>query len=214
MDVRPGGDLASFGVEGANAVKARGVLNDARMQYETALAVKDVGKHVGWDMSDGWGAVIAALVAIIGSIVVGWMGYRAGRRQVSDQATAEHRAWRRQNRHEAYKHLLAMADEFGRVMDQWRFTTTRSPAAMLAAVDRLAAGLAGVRLAGPESMHTHGKEIIDAAGQVYAYTRRVQPLSLVMPIAPAQWVAMAQKLIQAEDAFVVAAAKVLDDPEL
>lgn len=176
------------------------------------MAVRDVGEHVGWEMSDGWGAVIAAVVTGLVAIIVGWMAYRAGRRQVADQAVMEHRAWRRQNRREAYAHLHAMSKVFGTVMDQWRYPTTRSPAAMQDAVDRLWAAAAGVRMAGPESMYAHAKAVVDASAAVYTYTRRVVTLSLVMPIAPAVWISMSQQIVAAEDAFVVEAAKVLDDP--
>lgn len=178
-----------------------------------SMAVNDVGRHVGWDMSDGWGAVIASVVAVLGTVLAGWLAYRAGRRQVKDQATEEHRAWRRQNRFDAYRNLMTMVDEFSAAADAWRLPTTRATAGVPRAMERVASAVAGVRLAGPDAMHAEANALMLAAGQLYQLIRG-RGYSTLLPVAPRAWIAAVQQLQTAQDHFVKEAAKMLDDPSL
>ncbi|BCK74065.1 hypothetical protein Srufu_080180 (plasmid) [Streptomyces libani subsp. rufus] len=177
-----------------------------------ALAASDVGKKVGFDMSDGWGAVIASGATGLFMLVTAVVAYKTGRRQVKDQAAADHRAWRRQNRFDAYQRLIAATDAFQEEMDRWIRVATRDRAALGRALETLAAAEAAVRLAGPVGMHAPAKVVFQAAGAVYRHCQR--PLSTMMPIPPSVWATMSKALIDAENAFVRAAAQVLDDPEL
>ncbi|MFI0156181.1 hypothetical protein [Streptomyces lydicus] len=180
-----------------------------------ALATGDVGKKVGFDMSDGWGAVIAAVVAVLGTITAGLLAYWAGRRQVKDQAAADHRAWRRQNRFDAYQNLLVTADAFGEEMDRWRLPTTRNTADLGRALNAVASAEVAVRLAGPEEMHGPARAVFAAAGAVYARCRRPgQVLPQVLPVPPQVWANLSQAFLDAQKQFVVDAARLLDDGEV
>ena len=57
-------------------------------------------------MTEAWGIVIAAIIAVAGTAV----GYSAGRRQVRDQALVEHGQWLRAQRQEAYYAFLTVFD--------------------------------------------------------------------------------------------------------
>ena len=78
------------------------------------LATGDVGKKVGFDMSDGWGAVIASVATGVFLLVAAFWAYKAGRRQVADQAAVEHEQWLRGQRQEAYLAFLASLDRLAR----------------------------------------------------------------------------------------------------
>lgn len=171
---------------------------------------RDVGDRIGWDMSEGWGMLGAAILAGIFAIVAGVIAYRAGRRQVADQGFIEHRHWRRQNRLEAYQRVLTASDAFTAAMDVWRIPTTRSSANLAGALETLAAAEAGVRLVGPTAIHTPAKAVTTAAGDVYRRTRRIT--GAILPIPPAQWLQLSQALIAATNQFVNEAATVLDNP--
>ncbi|GAA1065181.1 hypothetical protein [Streptomyces asiaticus] len=170
----------------------------------------DVGRKVGFDMSEGWGMVFAALLAAIAALLAGWLAYRAGRRQVADQGLIEHRHWRRQNRFDAYQKLMTATDEFAQAMDRWRLPSTRSSAGLDEAMNNLDTAVAWVRLAGPDTMHDQAKHVFTAAGRGYQHLRR--PISNMTPIPPALWTEMVQRVIDAQNTFVREAAKVLDDP--
>ncbi|MFJ6608178.1 hypothetical protein [Streptomyces lydicus] len=177
--------------------------------------VGDVGKKVGFDMSDGWGAVLGAVTAGVFAIVAGILAYKAGRRQVKDQAAADHRAWRRQNRFDAYQKLLVTADAFGDEMDRWRIPTTRSTPDLGKALNAMASAEAAVRLAGPVSMHGPARAVFVAAGAVYARCRRPgQVLPQVLPVPPREWATLSQAFLDAQKTFVEAAAALLDDAEV
>lgn len=64
-------------------------------------------------MTEAWGVVIAALVAVAGSFI----GLYVGRRQVQDEAQVEHEQWLRGQRQEAYAALLSALDEAEKGMD-------------------------------------------------------------------------------------------------
>ncbi|MEU9503178.1 hypothetical protein [Streptomyces sp. NPDC048196] len=177
--------------------------------------VGDVGKKVGFDMSDGWGAVIAAVATGVFGLVVGILAYKAGRRQVKDQAAADHRAWRLQNRFDAYRGLLVTADAFGEEMDRWRIPTTRNTADLGRALNALASAEVAVRLAGPVEMHGPARAVFAAAGAVYTRCRRPgQVLPQVLPVSPREWANLSQAFLDAQKAFVAEAAKLLDNGEV
>ncbi|MFF0736927.1 hypothetical protein ACFYVK_35600 [Streptomyces chartreusis] len=172
---------------------------------------RDVGDRIGWDMSEGWGMLGAAVLAGIFAIVAGVIAYRAGRRQVADQGLIEHRHWQRQNRLDAYQRVLTAADGFTAAMDLWRIPTSRPSANLAGALETLAAAEAGVRLVGPAEMHAPAKAVVSAAGAVYQRTRQLRPIPL--PIPPAQWARLSQDVITATNQFVTKAATVLDTPD-
>ncbi|MGW1729898.1 hypothetical protein [Streptomyces sp. NPDC001999] len=58
-------------------------------------------------MTDGWGMVVAAAIALIGVLC----GLFIGRRQVRDQAQVEHGQWLRGQRQEAFVNFLTAWDE-------------------------------------------------------------------------------------------------------
>ncbi|WP_327135891.1 hypothetical protein OG311_37960 (plasmid) [Streptomyces sp. NBC_01343] len=58
-------------------------------------------------MTEGWGMVAAAAIALMGV----FSGLFIGRRQVRDQAQVEHGQWLRGQRQEAYVNLIAAWDE-------------------------------------------------------------------------------------------------------
>lgn len=58
-------------------------------------------------MTEGWGMVAAAAIAVIG----GFVGLFVGRRQVRDQAQVEHEQWLRGQRQETFVALIAAWDE-------------------------------------------------------------------------------------------------------
>ncbi|WP_331758856.1 hypothetical protein OH782_42450 (plasmid) [Streptomyces sp. NBC_01544] len=70
-------------------------------------------------MTDGWGTVAAAAIAVIGAFV----GLFVGRRQVRDQAQVEHGQWLRGQRQEAYSTFLAAWDQaeknFDGLVNSW-----------------------------------------------------------------------------------------------
>lgn len=72
--------------------------------------IGDVGKKFGFDMSDGWGAVIASVATGVFVLVAAYWAYKAGRRQVKDQAVVEHEQWLRGQRQEAYLGFLPSLD--------------------------------------------------------------------------------------------------------
>ncbi|MGC4925506.1 hypothetical protein [Streptomyces sp. DT117] len=167
-------------------------------------------KKDGFDFTEAWGVTFASGVTVLGMILAAWIAYRAGRRQVADQGLIEHKHWRRQNRLEAYKQFMVATDGFTEAMDKWR--TNHSTTNVGRALETLIAAEAGIRLAGPVSLHPHGERVINAAKAVYLRVRR--PGLIILPVPPRQWVQLVQDVIDAQNAFVVEAAKVLDDPDL
>ncbi|MFE0692949.1 hypothetical protein [Streptomyces sp. NPDC058869] len=167
-------------------------------------------KNDSFDFTEAWGVTIASGVTVLGMILAAWIAYRAGRRQVADQGLIEHRHWRRQNRLEAYKQFMVSTDGFTEAMEKWR--TNHSAANVGRALETLIAAEAGIRLSGPQSLHPHGERVIQAAKAVYLRVRR--PGLIVLPIPPQQWVQLTRDVIDAQNAFVVEAAKVLDNPDL
>ncbi|MEU3260981.1 hypothetical protein ABZ694_24865 [Streptomyces albidoflavus] len=62
-------------------------------------------------MTEAWGVVIAALVAGVVAVAGSFIGLYVGRRQVQDQASAEHEQWLRNQQKEAYSKYLAAWDK-------------------------------------------------------------------------------------------------------
>lgn len=178
---------------------------------EAAEKGRDVGVRIGWDMSEAWGMLGAALLAGIFAIVAGVIAYRAGRRQVADQGLVEHRHWQRQNRLDAYQRVLTTSDAFTSAMDTWRLPSTRASANLVQALEAVVAAEAGIRLVGPNTMHGPAKAVVQAAGKVYQRTRGT--FVGVLPVPPGQWAQFSQDVIGATNAFVAAAAAVLDTPD-
>lgn len=65
-------------------------------------------------MTEAWGIVVAAAIAVIGSFV----GVFVGRRQVKDQAQVEHEQWLRNQRQSAYADFLSAWDRALREMEE------------------------------------------------------------------------------------------------
>jgi hypothetical protein len=61
-------------------------------------------------MSDTAATIFAATVGGVATLAVGYIGYRAGRRQTSDQATVEHGQWLRGQRQQAYLAFVSTWD--------------------------------------------------------------------------------------------------------
>ncbi|MGW6404142.1 hypothetical protein [Streptomyces sp. NPDC055134] len=164
-------------------------------------------------MSDGTAAIIAAAigaaVGIPGAIGAGVIAYRAGRRQVADQGVVDHRHWRRQNRFDAYERFLAVTDEALQVMDD-RVHGRAGNAVVVAALEKLLAAQARVRLAGPDAMWQQAKDVTEA---FHGVRRLLQGPRGWMPIPGQAWAGMVQSVTGPQSQFVVAAAKVLDDPD-
>ncbi|MFJ3088998.1 hypothetical protein [Streptomyces sp. NPDC086838] len=167
-------------------------------------------KSDGFNFSEAWGVTIASGVTVLGMILAAWIAYRAGRRQVADQGLIEHRHWRRQNRLEAYKQFMVATDGFTEAIDRWR--TSRSTTNIGRALETLAAAEAGIRLSGPQSLHPHADKVTKAAGVFYQALRG--PVGMPGYVAPRRWTQLSRDVIDAQNAFVVEAAKVLDDPDL
>lgn len=62
-------------------------------------------------MTEGWGMIVAAAVTVIGMVTAGVIAFRAGRRQVTDQAAVEHGQWLRGQRQQAYAEFLTAWDQ-------------------------------------------------------------------------------------------------------
>lgn len=155
-------------------------------------------------LSVAQGAIIAA--AISGSIaLVGViLAYRAGRRQVAEQELVAHRAWRRQNRLEAYRDLLVAVDRLhGTLAPYWQRPVTVEDAWPDAV--RLQVAHAAIELAGPPELKEPAETLLDAAVGAFA---EVVARKEKAEVAPAHWDA----LDKAKSAFVARAAAVLDDP--
>ncbi|MFG3173603.1 hypothetical protein ACGFZC_00865 [[Kitasatospora] papulosa] len=167
-------------------------------------------KKDGFDFTEAWGVTIASAVTVLGMILAAWIAYQAGRRQVADQGLIEHRHWRRQNRLEAYKQFMVATDNFTEVMDKWR--TTRNATNVGRALEALVAAEAGIKLSGPQGLHPHADRVTKAAGAFYQALRRPTLMPALVP--PQQWVRLSRDIIDAQNAFVVEAAKVLDNPDL
>lgn len=164
-------------------------------------------------MSDATAAIVAAAigaaVGIPGAIGAGVIAYRAGRRQVADQGVVDHGHWRRQIRFEAYEKFLAATDAGLQVLDD-RIHGRAGNAAVLAALEQLISAQARVRVAGPDAMWHQAQQVTQA---FHAVRQRLQGARGWMPVGGGAWVAMVQPVMVAQDLFVVAAAKVLDDPD-
>lgn len=61
-------------------------------------------------MSDTAATIFAATVGGLAALAVGYISYRAGRRQTSDQATVEHGQWLRGERQQAYLKFVGTWD--------------------------------------------------------------------------------------------------------
>ncbi|MFE9855627.1 hypothetical protein [Streptomyces sp. NPDC005780] len=176
-----------------------------------ALAAGEVNKKSpGYDVTEGWGMIAAAGLTVVGMLIAAWVAYSAGRRQVADQGLIEHRHWRRQNRLEAYKQFMVATDGFTEAMDKWR--TARSTTDIGRALEALSAAAAGIRLSGPQALQPHADKVTQAAGTVYRRLRH--PVQVVLPIPTQLWLQLSRGVINAQNTFVVEAAKVLDDPNL
>ncbi|MFB7592333.1 hypothetical protein [Streptomyces sp. NPDC056169] len=131
-------------------------------------------------MDQGWAAVTAAGVAVLGSLVV---GFRAGRRTVRDQAQVEHGQWLRNQRQEAYVKVLDTWDRamsaFETIIDGseerkeahgWETDNVGSnpflSTVLFAEVDRISGpsneALERVRLLGPDPVERAAKNLEDA----------------------------------------------------
>ena len=81
-------------------------------------------------MSEAWGAVVAAIIAVLGTLAGAWLGHRAGRRQTADQATVEHGQWLRGQRQENYLQLLdafdAAKENLKDIVDRWDAVALRA----------------------------------------------------------------------------------------
>lgn len=167
-------------------------------------------KKDGFDFTEAWGVTIASGVTVLGMILAAWIAYRAGRRQIADQGLIEHRHWRRQNRLEAYKQFMVATDSFTEAMDKWR--TSRNTTNAGRALETLAAAEAGIRLSGPQSLHPYADKVTKTAGVFYQALRG--PVGMPGFVAPRRWAQLTRDVIDAQNAFIIEAAKVLDDPDL
>ncbi|MFD0068173.1 hypothetical protein [Streptomyces sp. NPDC056690] len=162
-------------------------------------------------MGDGTAAItaaaIGAAVGIPGATGAGVIAYRAGRRQVADQGVVDHRHWRRQNRFDAYERFLAVTDEALQVMDD-RVHGRPGNAVVVGALEKLLAAQVRVRLAGPDAMWQQARDVTEAF-----HGRKLQGPRGWMPIPGQAWAGMVQSVTGPQSQFVLAAAKVLDDPD-
>ncbi|MCX5326300.1 hypothetical protein [Streptomyces sp. NBC_00120] len=81
-------------------------------------------------MDQGIAALWAAGLGIAGAISSGVLSFRAGRRQVQDQASAEHAHWLRQQRQEAYIAFLSVCDAHQRKIEETWERADREAAAL------------------------------------------------------------------------------------
>lgn len=164
-------------------------------------------------MSDATAAIVAAAigaaVGIPGAIGAGVIAYRAGRRQVADQGVVDHRHWRRQIRFEAYERFLAATDAGMQVLDD-RGHGRAGNAAVLAALEQLLSAQARVRVAGPDAMWQQAQQVTQA---FHGVRRQLQGPRGWMPVSEQAWLGMVASVTGPQDQFVMAAAKVLDDPD-
>jgi len=171
---------------------------------------RDIGKTTGIDMSEGWGMVIAAVFTGLFVFAAGLIAYRAGRRQVADQAAAEHRAWRRQNRLEAYQRFITVIEEAHQALEKRLSDPESGNEEVLRALERMLSAETAIRLAGPAAMAGQARDVTKAVHEARGYVFR--PRSAWTPAVGLEWTAWVGKIVAAEERFVEAAAKVLDDP--
>ncbi|MFE7161383.1 hypothetical protein [Streptomyces sp. NPDC057636] len=81
---------------------------------------------------------------------------------------------------------------------------------MVAALEKLLAAQARVRPAGPDAMW---QQVMDVTEAFDGVRRQLQGPRGWMPIPGQAWAGMVQSVTGPESQFVVAAAKVLDDPD-
>ncbi|MET7926644.1 hypothetical protein ABZT43_22060 [Streptomyces sp. NPDC005349] len=82
--------------------------------------------------------------------------------------------------------------------------------AVLAALEQLVSAQARVRVAGPDVMWQQAQQVTQA---FHGVRRQLQGPRGWMPVAGQVWIGMVQSVTGPQDQFVVAAAKVLDDPD-
>lgn len=172
----------------------------------------DVGRRVGFDMSEGWGMLLAAWVAALAAVFSAVVTYRAARRQVRDQAEADHRAWRRQNRFEAYQRFINMCEGAQEALEKRRTAPGDGDGGVLRALEQMLSAETAIRLAGPASMADQAREVTKAVHDARTYVLRPKVMPLSLPTR--EWLELVRGIVAAEQRFVEAAAKVLDDPKL
>ncbi|WP_413802322.1 hypothetical protein [Streptomyces iranensis] len=171
----------------------------------------DVGRKFGFDMSEGWGMILAAAFTGLFVLLAAVIAYKAGRRQVADQARVEHRSWRRQHRLDAYQQLIRAADEFSDSMEQWKKSRAPDRNAIGQAVDKMVLAEVAVRLVGPEHIHAPARDVVREATELDQYANR--PISTMVPIPLHLLEERVQKLNEPLRRFITEAAEVLDDPD-
>ncbi|MFG2539894.1 hypothetical protein ACGFU4_32115 [Streptomyces sp. NPDC048511] len=129
-------------------------------------------------MTEGWGMVVAAAIALSGVLC----GLFIGRRQVRDQAQVEHGQWLRGQRQEAFVHFLTVWDETvpkfeSRVlseeesiyldrMDGWDEAGTFTVEAMETDRKPLRQAAERVQMLGPETVETAVNAMLDTIAKM------------------------------------------------
>ncbi|CAM5401151.1 MULTISPECIES: hypothetical protein [Streptomyces] len=170
----------------------------------------DVGRKVGFDMSEGWGMIFAAAFTGLFVLLAAVIAYRTGRRQVADQGRVEHQHWVRQNRFDAYQKFIAASDAVDDALEERR----RHPGIGNAPLTRTLEGLMGakarVQLVGPDAMVRSAMTVVTAAAALQQ--RMGRPVTQILPLNGQEWRELTEALVAAEGQFINDARATLDAP--
>jgi hypothetical protein len=152
---------------------------------ETKLKADTCGRQDD-AMTDGWGTVLSAVIAVAGTLA----GLHFGRRQVADQATVEHGQWLRGQRQDAYVQFLDAWDAAMRGLqdivdgldsaffdEEWRRMALAFKEVVDADVARvwgeLAKPLERAHLLGPESVERAVEELQTVFGELGGFLHQM-----------------------------------------
>lgn len=163
-------------------------------------------------MNTEWATLAAACIAAAAAIAGAITQYKGVRRQVEDQAAAEHRHWKRQNRFTAYQDFIFSIGAALEALDQRRTNPMAGNRALLTALEAMLRGQAAIGLTGPEQVLTEAKSATVTVGRI---RRQVAGgVRSALPIPPQDMVAMVNDAMQAHERFRMAATTALNDPTL
>lgn len=169
---------------------------------------QDVGRRVGFDMSEGWGMILAAAFSGLFVLLAAVIAYRAGRRQVADQGQIEHQHWVRQNRFDAYQKFIAASDAVDDTLEERRRQPGIGNAPLTRALEGLLGAKARVQLVGPDAMVRSATTVATAAAALQQ--RMGRPVAQILPLNSQEWRELTEALATAEVQFINNARTTLD----
>ena len=156
------------------------------------------------------GAGIGGAAAVWGSAIAGRKSIEAAKQQSERAAAAEHQHWQRQARFDAYRSLLAIAEEMG------RWARPLSVSMVVGVISRLREAVADVHILGPAEASAAAGRLLEPALEALFDFRAAHPEMAGSQVAGDESVPWGQnrtdELLTAHAAFRETVRAVLERP--